>query len=68
MNKKLLDALGELFVEGSPLYEDVKGLMELAAQEARERCAAVALTFDDARWSDQQRNVVRIVADEIRKA
>ena len=41
MNQKLLDALGELFVEGSPLYLDAKGLMELAVQEEREQCAAI---------------------------
>jgi hypothetical protein len=40
MNEKLMNALGELFIEGSPLYADVKGLMELAIKEERERCAA----------------------------
>jgi hypothetical protein len=40
MNEKLMDALGELFIEGSPLYNDAKGLMELAIKEERERCAA----------------------------
>ena len=42
MNQKLLDALDELFVEGSQVYLDVKALMELAIQEERARCAALA--------------------------
>lgn len=39
MTPSLEEALREHFIMDSPLFMDVRGLMELATQEERERCA-----------------------------
>lgn len=63
MSEKLLEALAEHFIEDSPLYADVKGLMELAAKEEREWCAKVAEDYQ----TSENTNLPSRIAKEIRE-
>jgi hypothetical protein len=67
MNEKLLEALGELFIEDSPLYADAKGLMELAIQEERERCAKIADAFGAQAGNDSSGGMAHVIAQGIRR-
>lgn len=68
MNEKLLEALGELFIEDSPLYADVKGLMELAIKETRERCAKIlengSFLHDESPAAQWARQVAKLIRED----